>query len=129
VATVEDFIFSRLTSAADVAALVGTRVYRVKMPDNTQLPAVSYQTLSGQGVESFDGDSGLYMPVIAIDCWARTAGVAQDLAAGCRAALLGYGGLYQDRRIQKVLEWSQFDLYDADTDIFHVSCSCRVWYS
>jgi hypothetical protein len=129
VATVEDFIYNRLTSAPAISALVGTRVYRVKMPDNPTLPAITFQTLSGSGVESFDGDSGLYMPVVGIDCWARTAGAAQDLAAKVRAALLGYSGHYQDRRIQKVLDWSHLDLYDSDTDIFHVSCSARVWYS
>lgn len=127
-ATVEDFIFNRLTSTANVSALVAARVYRVKLPDNPVLPAVTYQTVSGQGVESFDGDSGLYLPVVAVDCWARTAKGAQDLAAACRGALLGYAGVYQDRVVQKVLEWSHFDLYDADTDIFHVSCACRVWY-
>lgn len=99
------------------------------MPDNPTLPAITYQTLSGQGVESFDGDSGLYMPVVGIDCWARSAGTVQDLAAKVRAAMLGYSGTYSDREISKILEWSQVDLYDIDTDVYHVACSCRVWYS
>jgi hypothetical protein len=128
-ATVEDFIFSRLTTTAAITAVVGTRVYRVKMPDNPVLPCITFQTVSGAVVESFDGDSGLSMPVIQVDCWGRTAKAAQDLALLVRGALLGYSGIYQDRRVQKVLEWNQFDLYDQETDIFHVSCSCRVWYS
>ncbi|MBX9580479.1 MAG: DUF3168 domain-containing protein [Gemmataceae bacterium] len=128
-ATVEDFIFSRLTTDPGIAAAVGTRVYRVRMPDNPQLPAITFQTVSGSVVESFDGYSGLALPVVQVDCWARTAKAAQDLALLVRGALLGYAGIYQDLRVQKVTEWGQFDLYDADTEIFHVSCSCRVWYS
>lgn len=128
-ATVEDFIHNRLTTTAAIAAVVGARIYRVKMPDNPTPPVITFQTVSGQVVESYDGDSGLAMPIVQIDCWARTAKQAQDLAALVRAALLGYRGVYQDRRIQNVLEWNQYDLYDEVTDIFHVSCSVRVWYS
>lgn len=126
--TVEDFLYNRLTSTSDVAAIVGTRIYRVKMPDNPTLPAITYQTLSGELVESFDGASGLRMPVMGIDCWARTAGAVQDLAEKVRVALHGYSGSYSGLTIQKILEWSAVDLYDVDTDVFHVSCSCRVWY-
>lgn len=113
----------------DVSAVVGTSVYRVKMPDNPTLPAITFQTLSGEVAESRDGDGGLSMPVIGVDCWARTAKAAQDLATLARAALLGYRGTYSDREIHNALEWSQYELYDADTEVFHVSCSLRVWYS
>lgn len=128
-ATIEDFVYYRLANDAPVAAIVGARIYRVKMPDNPTLPAITYQNVSGAGVESFDGDSGLYMPVFAVDCWARSAGAVQDLAYKARTALLGYAGTYSDRTISKILDWSHYDLYDVETNIFHVSCSCRIWYS
>jgi hypothetical protein len=128
-ATIEDFVYNRLTTTVNITAIVGTRVYRLRMPDNPTLPAITYQTISGQGIESVDGDSGLYMPTIGIDCWAMSAAVVQDLAYKVRAALLGYSGTYSDITISKILEWSHNDLYDVDTDIFHVAASCRVWYS
>ncbi len=40
------------------------------MPDNPTIPAITYQTLSGDDDETRDGPSGLAMPVVGIDCWA-----------------------------------------------------------
>jgi hypothetical protein len=128
-ATIEDFIHNILTNTAGIAAIAGTRVYRIKMPDNPTLPAITYHTITGEHIESRDGFSNLSNPIIGIDCWARTAKAAQDLAYLLRDTLIGYSGTYSDRTIGNVLEWSQEDLYDADTDIFHVACSVRAWYS
>ncbi len=128
-ATIEDAIYHILNSSAPVAALVGTRIYRVKMPDNPQLPAITYQTVYAELTESFQGFSGLRQPVVRIDCWGKGAGAAQDLAEKVRLALHGYQGSYQDRTVQNILEWSTTELYDEETDIFHVACSMRIWYT
>ena len=127
-ATIEQAIYSILAGNSPVAAVVGTRIYQVKMPDNPTLPAISYQTVFGSMVESFTGYSGLKNPVISIDCWAKTAGAAHELAEKVRTALHGYAGTYSDITIDNVLEWTHTDLYDSDTEIYHVSCSARFWY-
>ncbi len=127
-ATIEDAIYNILTSNPGVSAIVGTRVYRVRMPDNPQLPAITYQTSYGSQVESFTGYSGLRMPIISIDCWGDTAKLTRDLAEKVRVALHGYSGTYSDITIDNVLEWSFIELYEPDTEIFHVSCSARFWY-
>jgi hypothetical protein len=128
-ATIEDAIYSLLSGSATVAALVGTRIYRVKMPDNPQMPAITYQTVYSEPIESFSGFSGLWQPIMRVDCWGKTAGSTQDLAEKVRLALHGYQGSYQDRRIHNILEWSTTELYDEDADIFHVACSMRIWYT
>jgi hypothetical protein len=128
-ATIEDAIYAKLAGDAPIAALVGTRIYRLKMPDNPQLPAITYETSYGVGVESFTGDSQLYMPIMRVHCWAERASVAQDMAIKVRAALLGYSGTYSGLTIHRVLEWSTTELFDPEIGIFHVAGTCRVWYS
>lgn len=128
-ATIEDFIYSLLAGSQPVVSIIGSRIYRVKMPDNPQLPAITYQTVSSSPVESFEGFSGLWKPMIRVDCWGKGAGSTQDLAEKVRLALHGYQGSYQDRRIHNILEWSVTELYDEDLDIFHVACSMRIWYT
>ena len=127
-ATIEQAIYSILSSASSISSVVGTRIYRVKMPDNPTLPAITFQTSYGSGIESFDGDSGLRNPIIAIDFWAKSAGAASDLAERARKILLGYSGVHQDIRIDNVLEWSHVDLFESETEIYHVSSSARFWY-
>ena len=127
-ATIEDAIYNILATDSGVSGVVGTRIYRVRMPDNPELPAITYQTSYGTQIESFTGYSGLKNPIISIDCWTKSAGAGQDLAEKVRTALHGYSGTYGDRTIDNVLEWSFVELYDSDTEVFHVSCSCRFWY-
>ena len=127
-ATIEQAIYNILANTAGISAIVGTRIYQVKMPDNVAFPAISYQTSFGSQIESFTGFSGLRNPVINIDSWAKSAGVAKDLAEKVRAALHGYSGTYGDVTIDNVLEWSFIEMYDSDTEIFHVSSSARFWY-
>lgn len=127
--SIETAIYTAITSDSGLSAIVGTRVYQVKMPDNVTMPAISYQTLSGTVVESFTGFSNLSSPIISLDCWAKSAGVAKDMATKLRTLFLGLTGSYGDTRIENVLEWSYTDLYDADTEVFHVSCSARFWHS
>jgi hypothetical protein len=127
-ATIEQAIYNILVNTAGITALVGTRIYQVKMPDNVTFPAISYQTSFGSQIESFTGYSGLRNPVINIDTWASSAGAAKDLAEKVRAALHGYSGTYGDITIDNVLEWSFIDMYDSDTEIFHVSSNARFWY-
>jgi hypothetical protein len=127
-ATIEDFIYYRLANTSAVSAIVGSRIYRLKMPDNPTLPAITFETTVGDFIESFEGSSGLRNPVMRIHCWATTAGVAQDLAEKVRVAMHGYRGTYSDRVIQNILEWSTMELFDHEIEIFHVAATCRVWY-
>lgn len=127
--TVEDFFYDRLSGDAAVSAIVGARIYRIKMPDNPTLPAITYYTSYGDTIEDFKGYGGMKMPVMVVDCWARSAGAAQDLAEKVRLALHGYSGTSGDKAIANILEWSTTELFDGDLEIFHIACSMRVWYS
>lgn len=127
--SIESAIYTVITSNSPLTAIVGNRVYQTKMPDNVTMPAISYQTTSGSVIESFTGYSSLCSPIISLDCWAYSAGVAKDMATKLRNLFVGLTGTYGNTRIENVLEWSYVDLYDADTEVFHVSCSARFWHT
>lgn len=128
-ATIEEAIYQKLAGTVAITAVTSTRIYQLKMPDNPQLPAITYEVAVGDQVESRDGYSGLSHPIVNIHCWARTAAAASALALLIRDAIVGQSWTYSDRVVSNVLEWSTTSLFDADTEIYHVSCSCRVWYS
>jgi hypothetical protein len=128
VTVVADFIYSRLINDAAVSAIISTRAYYVKMPDNPVLPAVTFQVTSGAHEENFLGSSRLRSPVVSIDSWATTARASAVLAEAVRRALHGYRGAFETLVVQNCLEWSEYDLYDPDVEIYHVAASCRLWY-
>ena len=57
--SVETELRGALTGNGAVAALVGTRVYPVVLPQNPTLPAIVYQELRTGTVVASDGDTGL----------------------------------------------------------------------
>jgi hypothetical protein len=107
---------------------VGTRVYRLKMPDNPTLPAITYETSLGEQIESFDGFSNLSNPIISIHAWSNSVSAARTIINLVRDAIIGKSWTYGDVTVQNVLEWTTTDLYDSDTEIYHVSARCRFWY-
>lgn len=127
--TIEEFLFARLTNVTAITSVVGSRIYPIKMPDNVTLPAISYQLVAGEQIESTEGSSGLAAFVFQIDCWAR--GVAQVKALGeaVRLALQGFRGTQAGVVVNGVTEWSSFEDYDSDTQSYRLSSSCRLWHT
>lgn len=122
-------IRTRLLATANVAAIVGARVYPLRMPDNGDLPAITLEITSSRHVESMSGSSGLVAVGMAIDCWARSIDATHDLAEKVRLSLQGYRGTVGGHEIQGITEWRHTDAYEDDIEIYHVSCLCKVWHS
>lgn len=131
-ARIEEAIFSRLSADSNITAIVGAlpncRIFPVKMPDKTAMPAITYFRVSGPRVESFQGSSTLAHPLFQIDCWAKTFQAADNLASKVRNSLQGYAGTTASVRIQGILLENDLDLYEEDTETYHRVMDFRIWY-
>lgn len=54
----EKVIFSLLNNDAGIAAAVGARVYPSSLPQNTTMPAIAYQYVSGTEINPIDAQAG-----------------------------------------------------------------------
>lgn len=79
-----------LTQTA-VTAIVSTRVYPVRLPQGTTLPAVTYQRVAGASEFDHEGSAGLGRGRWQFDCWALSYAAMVALAESVRAALATYG--------------------------------------
>ena len=68
-----------------VAALIGTRMYPVAMPQKVGLPAVSYQTVGGISQPVMLHDDNLPMTRLQVDCWALSFSTAQAVDQAIRS--------------------------------------------
>jgi hypothetical protein len=94
---IEVALRSILLADAGVAAIVGTRIYRNKLPQNVTYPAIRYQLISTPWGEyrTVDGAAVDYAkPRFQIDCWATAADGELALADAVFAALEGYHGTF-----------------------------------
>jgi hypothetical protein len=127
--TIESELFSRLTGFAGLAALIGDRVYPVKLPQNVTLPAITYLKVSAIRASNFGVDTGDVRYRIQINCWSdKKPGEAlgsNTVAAQVKAALKRYrGGNFQESFLENEID----DDYDDDAENFRVIMDFIIWF-
>lgn len=80
-------IYSAIVGDASVMAIMGTRLFPMRLEQSTQLPAAVYEVITGDPVSSLDGDSNLDLLRVQITSWATTYTEAKDLSEAIRNAL------------------------------------------
>lgn len=126
-AHLETKIFSLLTTAPAVAALVGARVYPKVLPPKTRLPAITFERVSGNHDADLAGNSGTENPRIQVSCWALGYVQAKDMAKAVRTAMItattaanGFtaitltdGDLYEDAQLYHCV-WTDFSVWHEE---------------
>lgn len=119
-----------------IAALVGTRVYPVILPQGVTATSIVYSRISGQGDHHMQGASGLSRPRIQIDCWSLSADHAASLALAVKERIDGFRGAMpwgasspQDSaEVLAIFFESERDDYDPDSKLYRVSHDYLVWF-
>ncbi len=113
--TLETELRTYTLAGVGVAALVSTRMYARKLPQNPTLPAVVYQRIDTRRLHDLDGPDGLPRPRMQVTCWAMTPTDAMALAAAVRVQLDGYRGAWGAMTIGSCLCVGERDLDDPET--------------
>lgn len=79
-----------LRAQATLAALVGTRIYPLSLPQGATLPALTYQGISTVPEASGDNRPTSDTTRLQIDSWGASYEAVREVAAALRAALDGY---------------------------------------
>ncbi|MPZ58440.1 MAG: DUF3168 domain-containing protein [Rhizobiales bacterium] len=121
-----------LADSAVAAAVGGTRIYPVVLPQGQVLPSVVFARISGLGDHHMQGASGLTRPRMQIDAWARTADEASTLADLVKFRLDGdrspMGAGAAQVQVQGVFFDSERDDYDSESKLFRVSRDYFIWW-
>ena len=119
-------VHAALAADADLAAVVGARLYHAKLPKadpetpNGRFPCVRYYAAGlGAGLDSHDGAAGWERPRWSFDCWAADGASAWALADALRAALRA------SALTARVV--SLVDLPDAATGLHRVVVDATLW--
>jgi len=104
--TIETTLFSTLSGAAGVSALVSSRIYPNVAPESVTFPYLVYSVISSERMHTLPGVANMQRKTIQIDCNATTYSGAKALATAVISALEGDG--YQQ---------SEYDLYDDTTQV------------
>jgi len=113
-----------LAANAGLAAVVGTRIYCPRLPENATLPALGYFTRGGTSNPHIPG---IVTPSVQFDCWGATPQAAREVYRALYDALEGLQdtpvvlGATTYRILSAIEEVQGQDLVDVDIqDYFRV---------
>jgi hypothetical protein len=113
--TIETELRAYTLAGPEVAALVGTRMYPQKLPQNPTLPALVYQRIDTRRLHDMAGPDALPRPRIQIAAWASSVADAWDVVNAVRERLDGYRGAMGVIDVQSCLCVGERDVDDPDT--------------
>lgn len=116
----ETVLLRLLLDDADLAALVGKKVFALVIPQGTKLPCVTFQRVNGNPQNCLHGHSGLEDIDLVIDVWAHGYAEAKAVAKAVRAAMPPAGDPISSR-LQ-----ADHDQYEPDEKYFRVSMDYAV---
>ena len=98
---------------------VGERIYPMGVrPQEGELPAVTYQLVSGPTSHYSHGGASDHEVSYQLDCWADDADDAMDLDAEVRTALDGFRGYWGSYRIGSAFLSVVLDDYEPRTGLY-----------
>lgn len=116
-----------------VAAIVGSRIAPLVLPEGTELPALTYVVVHEEPHESHEGPSGLATVMVQFSAWADESGgesgytATRKLAAAVGRALLGRAQEVGGVSIEAISGGSiTTEKPELDTDIWHTFIEFEV---
>lgn len=132
-------IRSHLAADTNVNALLGDRIYPLKVPQSPTFPCARYTVVSDVADRHHGGQTKLRRALVQIDCFSTKYAEADQLAAAIETLLGGFKGTLGNgpnaRTVQAIFSQGRNDAYDdqvgSDSDpegIYGKSSDYEIWY-
>lgn len=131
--TIEEALYAELAAYSGLSALVSTRIYPMRLPQDSTLPAVVYYRMSAGRENDFTGATGLAHPTFRVITWAEEYKEAHTVGTQVRKALDGNSsqwggssGVWASGRLT-----NDNDLMDPDleTPTYGQAMDFEVWHT
>jgi hypothetical protein len=127
----EKVVYSLLSSASAITALVGTRIYPRPLPQNVQLPALGYQHLNTVPIPTLDAAAayGLVQSRVQVDVYAKDYAMQKTLVDEVRKACDYKRGTIAGVNVVTVLRAAVGpDSRNDDMQVFNQSVDLLITY-
>lgn len=127
-------LVSLLVNEATVSAIVGSRVYVTRAPQQAAYPHIIITQMGTEENKSLDQTSGLRFITFDIDCKAQTSVGAETLANAVRTFIDDYTGTAGSFTVGAVLLGGESDDYESPTDgsdkgVYVVTLDVQIQYN
>ncbi len=133
-ALIEEALVTRLESQAGLTALVGTRMFPERLPQEPTYPAIAVSRITSERPHALEGSSGLVGAMFQFDVFGKTYAAAKAVVEQLRLALDSFSGTVDGIVIQEVSFESDADVNEhRDTEptspLRHIAADFEVWYN
>lgn len=111
-------VYQYLSKNPEIKAMVGGRIYPLKLPQTPAYPAITYFQVSDPGINTKQGRYG-GKPRVQISCWAKKYTEAKILAQKVIEAMSKY--------TKENINVNEFDTYEDEADIYQVPLDFIIW--
>jgi hypothetical protein len=126
-------IFNRLSASANLTNIIEDRIYPITVPQNSKLPAVVYQQVTGQRVHAMIRDPGLAYPRYQLTTLSTDYDQNYNIAKYTRQALQDYSGSTGGVTIQRAFfdNEYEFESFDEESKLitYHIVQDYIIWWS
>jgi hypothetical protein len=123
---------SYLTNDSEISAFVSERVYSMRLPEKSTIPAISWHQVSGRdAAPTYDAaeDYSTWISArIQFNCWGRSGDQAMNLGEAVIAALSGYDGSIGGDLIQSSFLVNELDIYEVPTKLYRRILDFQISY-
>jgi hypothetical protein len=131
--TIEQALFTHITTDSTIVALMGTRLFPNKIPQGQPLPAAEYQQNKGDREHDMEGAVGMVNSEYTVICYGESYSAAKELAEAVRKRLDGYSGIVGGVTIDVMMLTDELDKpeFKPGTDIlsrYGKQLTFTVWF-
>lgn len=117
----KEILFPVLVADSGISGLVGERIYPRRLPEGTELPAISWFRVSTQRIYTYDPypETDAWATArVQFNCWSTFEEEADRVGEAVLLCLSGYGSTLGGELIGSSFAVNDLDLYDSEVEIF-----------
>jgi len=122
----EKSLYKLLKDSSPVAAIVSTRIFPNRIPQNKSYPCITYMRIATVPTDQKDAVSGFDKIDFDVDCWSNSQTEAADLADKVRTALDRKKITTEGSTVDTIVFVRQHDGYDDGAMIYQKSLQFRM---
>ncbi len=128
--TIEEGLYVFLTNNEAISALLASRVYLLRLPQNPIYPAVVYKVISEKQPMTHGGTPGDLVTIrVQFDCHGGRYALSKQLKNVLKAELDGFNGLMGLVQVGHVRFLNAFDVLATVTKTAVISVDFRILYT
>jgi hypothetical protein len=126
--SLESGLVAHLMADGDVADLIGSRLYPLRVPQDVVLPAVVYQVITDIEEHTHDGPSGLVQARMQMTYHGSTYSEAKSVKDAILASIDGFSGTMGSTAVASVESQAASDSWSTAHEVPVVRQDFMVWY-